>query len=134
MWTISDFPAQGLISRLCCKGYKGCPCCGPDTDAWSTKTGDVCLDRTTRGSKIVFGGIRRYLGRHHLYRRNTRFNGKRESRTRRATVSGMDVIRYAEWRQSYLDLDGTEGGKGDPVHSTGVKRSSAFFELFYWQV
>ena len=32
MWTISDFPAYGLISGLCCKGYKGCPCCGPSTE------------------------------------------------------------------------------------------------------
>ena len=90
MWTISDFPMYRLISGLCYKGYKGCPCCGPDIDAQSAKTGDVRPDRTTRGSKIVFGGIRRYLDRHHLHRRNTRFNGKRESRTRLATVSGVE--------------------------------------------
>ena len=82
----------------------------------------------------MFGDIRRYLGRHHLYRRNTRFNRKRKSRTRPATVLGVDVIRYAAWRQSYLDLGGTEGGKGDHVHSTSVKRLSTFFELPYWQV
>ena len=134
MWIISDFLVYGLISGLYSKGYKFCPCCGPDTDARSAKTGDMRPDRTTRGSKIVFGGIRRYLGRHHPYQRNTRFNGKRESRTRLATVLGMDVIRYAAWRQSYLDLGGTEGGKGDPVHSTGVKQLSSFFELPYWQV
>ena len=134
MWTIFDFPAYGLISGLCCKGYKGCPYCGPDIDARSAKTSDVRPDRTTRGSKIVFGGIRRYLGRHHPYRRNTRFNGKRESRTRPAIVSRVDVIKYAAWRQSYLDLGDTEGGKGDPVHSIGVKQLSAFFELPYWQV
>ena len=57
MWTISDFPAYGLISRLYCKEYKGCPCCGPDIDARSANRGDVRPDRTTRGSKIVFGGI-----------------------------------------------------------------------------
>ena len=48
MWTISDFPAYGLISGLCCKGYKGCPCCGPDTDARSAKTGDLRPDRSTQ--------------------------------------------------------------------------------------
>ena len=57
MWAISDFPTYGLISCLCCKGYKGCPCCGPDMDARSAKTGDLRLDRSTKGSKIVFGGI-----------------------------------------------------------------------------
>lgn len=134
MWTISDFPAYGLISGLACKGYKGCPCCGPQTDARMAKTGDVRPDRTTRGSKIVFGGIRRYLPRHHPYRRNTRFNGKFETRMAPPTVTGLDVIRYAAWRQSYLDLGGKEGAVGDPVHSTGVKRLSAFFELPYWQV
>ena len=134
MWTISDFPAYGLISGLCCKGYKGCPCCGPDTDGRSAKTGDLRPDRSTKGSKIVFGGIRRYLGRHHPYRRNIRFNGEPELRTRPQLVSGLDVIKYAAWRQSYLDMGGTKGAKSDPVHSTGVKRLSALFELPYWQV
>ena len=134
MWTISDFPAYGLISGLCVHGYKGCPCCGPETDGRSAKTGDLRADRTTRGYKIVFGGIRRYLARQHPYRRNTRFNGNRENRTAPPTMSGQDVIRYAAWRQSYLDLGGREDGKHDPVHCTGVKRLSAFFELPYWQV
>ena len=44
MWTIFDFPAYGLISGLCCKGYKGCPCCGPDTDGRSAKPGDLRPD------------------------------------------------------------------------------------------
>jgi hypothetical protein len=134
MWTISDFPAYGLISGLCCKGYKGCPCCGPDTDGRSAKTGDLRPDRSTKGSKIVYGGIRRYLARHHPYRRNMRFNGERKTRTRPQVVSGPDVIKYAAWRQSYLDLGGTKRAKSDPVHCTGVKRLSAFFELPYWQV
>ena len=132
MWTISDFPAYRLISGLCSKKYKGCPCCGLDTDAQLAKTGDMRPNRITRGSKIVFGGIQRYLNRHHPYWRKHKVNGKRESRTRLATVSGVDIIRYAVWQQLYLDLGGMEGGKGDPVHSTGVKRLSSFFELPYW--
>lgn len=134
MWTISDFPAYGLISGLCCKGYKGCPCCGPSTEARMAKTGELLPDRTTRGSKIVYGGIRRYLARHHPYRRNKRFNGEHEYRAKPPVVTGVDVIRYAAWRQSYLDLGGKEDGKYDPVHTTGVKRLSALFELPYWQV
>ena len=58
MWTISNFPAYGLNSGLTCKGYKGCPCCGPDTDARIAKTGDMLPNRSIRGSKIVYGGIR----------------------------------------------------------------------------
>ena len=134
MWTISDFSAYGLISGLYCKGYKGCPCYGPQTDVCSPKTGDLRPDQSTKGSKIVFGGIRRYLAHHHPYRRNTRFNGKRESRTRPQVVSGLDVIKYTAWRQSYLDLGGRKGTKGGSVYSIGVKRLSALFELPYWQV
>lgn len=37
MWTISDLPAYGLTYDLCCKGYKGCPCCGPNIDSRMTK-------------------------------------------------------------------------------------------------
>ena len=134
MWTISDFPTYGLISNLCYKGYKGCPCCGPQTDARSAKTSNLRPDQSTKGSKIVFGGIYRYLARHHPYRRNTRFNGKRESRTRTHAVSGLHVIKYAAWRQSYLDLGGIKGAKGDPVQNTGVKRLSTLFKLPYWQL
>ena len=53
---------------------------------------------------------------------------------RPAILSGVDVVRYAAWRQSYLDMGGKEDGKHDPVHITGVKRLSALFELPYWQV
>lgn len=49
-------------------------------------------------------------------------------------MTGEDVIRYAAWRQAYLDLGGREDGKDDPVHVTGVKRLSALYELPYWQV
>ena len=96
------------------------------------KTGELLPDRTTRGSKIVYGEIRRYLPRHHPYRRNKRFNGQTECRPKPPIVSGVDVIRYAAWRQSYLDLDSREDGKHDPVHTIGVKRLSALFELPYW--
>jgi len=134
MWTISDFPAYGLISGLCCKGYKGCVSCGPETESRMAKTGAVLADRRSRGSKIVYGGMRRYLPRHHPYRRNRRFNGKVEHRCQPSIMSGVDVIRYAAWRQSYLDLGGKENGKDDPVHYTGVKLLSELFTLAYWQV
>ena len=88
MWTISDFPAYGLISGLTCKGYKGCVCCGPDTDARMATTGDMLPNRSIRGSKIVYGGIRRYLPQHHPYRRNRRFNGLEEHRARPRLLTG----------------------------------------------
>ena len=134
MWTVSDFPAYGLIPGLCTKGYKVCPPCGPDTDARMAKTGDVLSDRRTKGSKIVYGGIRRYLPRHHPYRRNLRFNSKVEHRCKPKIMTGQDVIWYAAWRQSYLDLGGRENEPNDPVHMTGVKRRCALYDLSYWKV
>jgi len=50
-------------------------------------------------------------------------------------MSGQDIIKFAAWRQSYLDLGGKENAKADPVHCTGVKRLSSFYEfLLYWEV
>lgn len=134
MWTISDFPAYGLISGQCCKGYKGCPCCGPETESRMAKTGDVQANGRIRGSKIVYGGMRRYLPRQHPYRRNKRFSGQVEHRSTPTIMSALDVIRYAAWRRSYLELGGKENAKADPVHVTGVKRLSEFYQLSYWEV
>ena len=134
MWTISDFPAFGLISGLCCKGYKGCPSCGKDIDARMAKMDDMLPNRGTKGSKVVYGGIRRYLPRHHPYRRNRRFNGQEEHRDRPQVQTQGDIIRYAAWRQSYLDLGGRLNGPEDPVHAIGVKHLCPFYELPYWQV
>ena len=134
MWTISDFPALGLISGLCCKGYKGCPCCGKDTDARMAKMGDVLPNRRTKGSKIVYGGVRRYLPRHHPYRQNLRFNGQTELRDRPRKQTTEETIAYAAWRKSYLDLGGRENGPDDPVHVTGVKHLCPLSQLPYWKV
>ena len=134
MWTISDFPMYAFISGLSCKGYKGCPDCGPLTDSRMARTSDVHADRTTRGSKIVCGSIRRYLPQHHPYCRNCRFNGKTEHCFRPKPMTSEDIICYTVWRQSYLDLGGKEDAKEDPVHFTGVKRLSSLFELPYWKV
>jgi len=42
----------------------------------------------------------------HLYWRSRRFNGNVEHRTSPPTMSGLDIIRYTSWRQSYLDQGG----------------------------
>ena len=134
MWTISDFSAYRLISRLCCKGYKGCLCCGPDPDSRMAKTGDMLPNRRVRGSKIIYGSIRRYLPRHHPYRQNRRFNGKVEHPEKPRLQTAQDVIRHAAWRQSYLDLSSRENGPHNPVHKTGVKHLGPLYVLPYWEV
>ena len=59
LWTINDFPAYGNLSGSIVKGYNACP---------------ICLDKTkpTRlkhGGKMAYIGHRRFLGRHHPYRK-----------------------------------------------------------------
>lgn len=99
------------------------------------KTGDMLLGGRVRGSKIVYGGMRRYLPRSHPYRRNRSFNGAVETQGAPPIMTGLDVIRHAAWRQSYLNLGGRENGKEDPVHYSGVKHLSEFYEhLPYLQV
>jgi len=49
-------------------------------------------------------------------------------------MTGQDIICYTAWRQLYLDIGGKENAKDDPMHFTGVKQLSAFYELPYWQV
>lgn len=46
-------------------------------------------------------------------------------------MTSQDIIQYAAWRQSYLDLGRKEDAKENPVHITGVKRLSALFKLPY---
>jgi hypothetical protein len=55
IWTISDFPAYGLISGLCTRGYKACPTCGPESKARFAKVIALTDDQRAKGSKIVYG-------------------------------------------------------------------------------
>jgi hypothetical protein len=123
MWTISDFPAYGLISGQQTKGYHGCPCCGPLTDAKRI--------RGPSGDKIVYMGMRKRLPPNHEYKTNKRFNGLEEHGTAPPHVSSSDVLRYASEREVYLGNGGTPDGREDPVRRTGVKRQSAMYFLPY---
>ena len=75
MWTVSDYPALGLISGLAMHGYKACVVCGPETDVHLAQTGDkVDSNRNIRGRKIIYGGRRRWTRRHYPYRSDLSFN------------------------------------------------------------
>jgi hypothetical protein len=71
LWTISDFPAYGLILGLCTKGFLACPVCGPNTVSRSAKG--------PKKTKQVFVGARRWTRRGHPSRSNMRFNGEVET-------------------------------------------------------
>jgi len=61
LWTISDYPAYGLISGLYTHGYKACTVCGPSTDGRAATSGNkVDAHKKAKGRKIVYGGSRRW--------------------------------------------------------------------------
>ena len=135
MWTVSDYPALGLISGLSTHGYKACVVCGPETDARSARTGDkIDNNRNVRGRKIIYGGGRRWTRRHHPYRTDLSFNGEVERRQPPIRMSGKRTVRLTDDRQEFLRGGGREGGNEDPVHVHGVKHRSCLDALPYWQV
>ncbi|KAL0536960.1 hypothetical protein IC582_025923 [Cucumis melo] len=124
LWTINDFSAYGNLSGYCVKGYKACPICGDNTNSI----------RLRHGKKIAYLGHRRFLARHHPYRRQKKsFNGKKELGTIPEPLSGEDV---------YLKLKDLEFPKGKKIHKNlSMNRSekicwnrlSSFFEFSYWK-
>ena len=64
MWTISDFPAYGMLSGWTTHGRLACPYCRGRTDAFQLKHG-----RKT----CWFDCHRWFLSLNHSYRRNTTF-------------------------------------------------------------
>ncbi|XP_057422588.1 uncharacterized protein LOC130716624 [Lotus japonicus] len=67
--TINDFPAYGNLSSYSVKGHKACPICEKDTS----------YHQLNHGRKTVYLGHRKFLDRHHPYRKKKKaFNGKSE--------------------------------------------------------
>ena len=126
LWTISDFPAYGLISGQQTKGYKACPVCGPNI-----------VSRSARGpkkDKIVYVGARQRLPEDHVFRSDLRFNGLEEKGVSNLRMSGEDVLRFAQERNTYLASGGKAEGPHDPLRTHGVKRLLVLFSLPYWKV
>jgi hypothetical protein len=135
MWVISDYPGYGLISGLCTHGHKGCTVCGPATEARTAKSGNkVTVEHRVKGRKTVYTGGRKWLHRHHPYRRNLDFNGQEEVRSPPVPLTAAETSRCGLEREKYLADGGRENGKDDPVHIYAVKRRSYLDELPYWKV
>ena len=126
LWTISDFPAYGLISGQQTKGYKACPVCGPNIVSRSA--------RGPNGQKIVYVGARQRLPEDHAFRTDMRFNGLEENGCSCSRMTGNDVLQFAEEREAYIASGGRADGPADPVRRHGVKRISALYSLPYWKV
>lgn len=120
LWTINDFPAYGNLSGCVNKGYLGCPVCGDDTVA----------NYLPYSRKICYQGHRRYLPRHHPYRKKkAAFNGQQEFGQPRQPLSGQEVLAQQEKiKFSY----GKEVKKSKKV-DCAWKKKSVFFELEYWK-
>ncbi|XP_074376826.1 uncharacterized protein LOC141718344 [Apium graveolens] len=87
MWTVNDFPAYGNLSDCVNKGYMSCPVYGDDTVA----------KYLPHSKKMSFQGHRRYLPRHHPYRKKKAgFNGEQELGFARAPLSGEEVLLQEE--------------------------------------
>jgi hypothetical protein len=125
LWTINDFPAYGNLSGCITKGYKACPICGEQTSAIRLK----------HGRKMSYACHRKFLPRHHPYRRQKKaFNNEQEFGLAPEPLSGEDVFKKVQ----HMDCSFGKGKgkkKSDYESSSGVfmKKRSIFFNLDYWK-
>ena len=122
MWTVSDFPALGLVSGHTVKGYLACLVCGEDT----------CAEYSKYLSKMVYLGGRRFFPQDHRFRRcRAAFNGDVEHRVAPVRRTGERILEQGRQRAEYLWNGGSEDSADDPVKLHGVKRASILFALPY---
>ncbi|CAN6581586.1 unnamed protein product [Malus baccata var. baccata] len=83
LWTISYFPAYGMLSGWSTHGYKACPHCMHDKES-------IYLPASR---KICYMGHRRFLEDNHRFRRQTiAFNGRREHRSAPRQWTGLQCL------------------------------------------
>ncbi|XP_024190421.1 uncharacterized protein LOC112194412 [Rosa chinensis] len=125
-WTINDFPAYGNLSGSVTKGYNGCPICCENTKP----------HRLSHGQKMSHIGHRRWLPRHHPYRRLTKeFNNLPEFETAPEPLSGEEVLKRVEgmtWSFGKKNPLPIYKGLEDQTRPCW-KKKSIFFELEYWK-
>ncbi|XP_062028678.1 uncharacterized protein LOC133744616 [Rosa rugosa] len=125
-WTINDFPAYGNLSGSVTKGYNGCPICCENTKP----------HRLSHGQKMSHIGHRRWLPRHHPYRRLTKeFNNLPEFETAPEPLSGEEVLERVEgmtWSFGKKNPLPIYKGLEDQTRPCW-KKKSIFFELEYWK-
>jgi hypothetical protein len=135
LWTISNYPGYGLILGICTHGHRGCIVCSLETESRFAASGNkLNAENRVRGSKVIFGGGRRWTRRNHPYRRNLDFNGKIEGRAFPVRMTAAQTIQCARERGAYIANGGRDGEKHDPVKQHRVKRLNALYKLEYWKV
>ena len=116
--TINDFPAYANLSGYSTKGHKACPICEEGT----------CYHQLQHGRKTVYLGHRRFLRKHHPYRRLKKaFNGCSEEREAPKALSGEQVFARVK------DVNVVFGKSTKKSAITNIwKKRSIFFNLPYW--
>ena len=120
MWTVNDFPAYGNLSDCINKGYIGCPICGDQTAA----------KYLSNSRKMCYQGHRRYLDRHHPYRKQrVAFNGEQELEQAPVPLTGEQVLE----QQKKIKFEFGQVKKKSKKVDCAWKKKSVFFELEYWK-
>ncbi|XP_063939799.1 uncharacterized protein LOC108198202 [Daucus carota subsp. sativus] len=120
MWTVNDFPAYGNLSGCINKGYIGCPICGDQTAA----------KYLSNSRKMCYQGHRRYLDRHHPYRKQrVAFNGEQELEQAPVPLTGEQVLE----QQKKIKFEFGQVKKKSKKVDCAWKKKSVFFELEYWK-
>ncbi|XP_050387187.1 uncharacterized protein LOC126803420 [Argentina anserina] len=122
MWTISDFPAYGMLSSQTTKGYKACP---------------VCLDNihsTWHAGKVCYMGHRRWLPiDHEWWFDATAFDGKQEFDMEPRHLSGDEILeKLNSFDFGRLSSQPKFPRPKRPEDLLCWDHKSVFFELPYW--
>ncbi|XP_062006033.1 uncharacterized protein LOC133723231 [Rosa rugosa] len=126
LWTINDFPAYGNLSGSIIKGYNACPVCVDETRP----------HRLKYSKKIAFMRHRRFLPRHHPYRKQAAaFDNTIEEDVAPSPLSGEEVLSRVEGLNTMFGKKKNPSApyKGAEETRPCWKKKSVFFELDYWK-
>lgn len=126
LWTISDFPAYGMLSGWTTSGRLACPYCMENTKAFTLKNG---------GKQSWFDCHRQFLPHDHNFRKNKSafFKDRVENDSPPPRMSGEDI-----WNRVSLFPKTVEQIRGDDNEAEGYgkfhhwTKQSVFWELPYW--
>ncbi|KAL1197958.1 hypothetical protein V5N11_013646 [Cardamine amara subsp. amara] len=129
MWTISDFPAYGMLSGWSTHGILSCPYCQDVTDAFQLRN---------RRKGCWFDCHRRFLPSRHPYRRSrTLFTkDKKVFDAPPPEIDGSAIL--DQLRDFGAEMTAYCGGNGhEPVYGASEvhnwHKKSIFWELPYWK-
>ncbi|KAM1689796.1 hypothetical protein ACFX1Q_031475 [Malus domestica] len=132
LWTISDFPAYGMLSGWSTHGYKACPHCMHDKES-------IYLPASC---KICYMGHRRFLEDNHRFRRQTTaFNGRREHRSAPRQWTGLQCLEELCTLRFTFGKPKKNASVGQRRKRTSSstsgnsqwKKKYIFYELPYWR-